>query len=61
MVAAIGKRGRLDAAVQAVVGPAGGLNIDQQAEALFEGQFGILGDCAAALPVQNGNRTGEVC
>jgi hypothetical protein len=35
--------GRLDAAVQAVVGSAGGLNIDQQAEALFEGQFDILG------------------
>ena len=28
--------GRLDAATQAVVGPAGGLNVDQQAETFFE-------------------------
>ncbi len=37
------KVGRLDAAAQAVVGPAGGLDINQQTQPFFEGQFGILG------------------
>jgi hypothetical protein len=35
--------GRLDAAAQTVVSPAGGLDIDQQAQPFFEGQVGILG------------------
>jgi predicted component of viral defense system (DUF524 family) len=35
--------GRLDVTAQAVVSPAGGLNVDQQAKSLFKGQFSILG------------------
>jgi hypothetical protein len=35
--------GRLDATAQAIVGPAGGLDVDQQAQPLFEGQVSILG------------------
>jgi hypothetical protein len=50
--------GRLDATTQAVVSPTGGLNIDQQAEALFEGQFSILG--IVKLFFQRSPETGQM-
>ena len=40
---------RLDATAQAVVGPASGLDVDQQAEALLGGELGP-GDPAQPLP-----------
>jgi hypothetical protein len=52
------KVGCPNAATQAVVGPTGGLNIDQQAEALFEGQFSILG--VVQLLFQRRSETGQM-
>ena len=47
---------RADASFQAVVGSAGGLDVDQQAQTLFEGQFGVLG--VAELLFQSGPEAG---
>jgi len=50
--------GRLDATAQAVVSPAGGLNVDQQTEAFLEGQVVVLG--IVQLLFQRSPETGQV-
>jgi hypothetical protein len=50
--------GRLDATAQAVVSPASGLDVDQQAEALLEGQLSILG--IVKLLFQRSPETGQM-
>jgi hypothetical protein len=49
--------GCLDATAQAVVSPAGGLNVDQQAEAFLEGQVVVLG--VVQLLFQRSPETGQ--